>query len=85
MSSACQVYVKCFEKRSAKIIEHKLEDMQCYFCPRQNTAKQIFTWNFRNLGSMQKMATYDKVPQDRLHSECCRNMVLTVTCYWPYI
>ena len=38
-----KMYAKCLERKCREMVESKLEDGQCGFCPRRSTTEQIFT------------------------------------------
>jgi len=90
------IYVaKCLEKRCREIIESKLNDTQCGFCPNRSTTDHISLSSkiSRNLGSMLKTSSH-ALSTSRKHTtgflvtnfvECCVSTVLTMTaaCYWP--
>ena len=42
ISVADKVYAKCLEKKCHEIVEPKLTDAQCGFCPGGSTMDQIF-------------------------------------------
>ena len=42
ISVADKVYAKCLEKKRHEIVEPKLTDAQCGFCPGRSTMDQIF-------------------------------------------
>ena len=57
LSLPAKVYAKCLERKCREIVESKLEDGQCGFCPGRSTTDQIFTLKqiWRNLGCMAKI------------------------------
>ena len=72
-----KVYAKCLERKCLEIVESKLEDGQCDFCPGRCTTDQIFTlkqifeksWEygkdlFTCFVDLEK--AYDSVPRDKL-------------------
>ena len=72
-----KVYAKCFERKCREIMESKLEDGQCGFCPDRSTTDQIFTLRqvFEKFSEYAKDVfacfvdlekAYDQVPRDKL-------------------
>ena len=59
---------KCLEKRCRKIIESKLNDTQCGFCPGCSTTDHISLSSkiLRNLGSMLKMSSQICWPRESI-------------------
>ena len=72
-----EVYDKCLERKCREIVESKLEDGQCSFCPSRSTTDQIFTlkqifeksWEYvKNLFAcfVDLEKAYGQVPRDKL-------------------
>ena len=77
MSVRGKVYAKCFERKCHKIVEPKLTDAQCGFCPGQSPMDQIFALQlvFKKLWEYAKEVNacfvnlekaYDPIPRDKL-------------------
>ena len=72
-----KVYAECLERKCREIVESKLEDGQCSFCPGRSTTDQIFTlkqifeksWEYgKDLFAcfVNLKKAYDRVPRDNL-------------------
>ena len=93
-----KVCAKCLKRKCREIVESKLEDWQCGFCPGRSTPDEIFTlkqifekfWEygkdfFACFVDLEK--AYDRVPRDKfwnvLREVSC--YALKVSCYAPLI
>ena len=89
-----KVYAKCLERKCRKIVESKLEDGQCGFCPGRSITDQIFTlkqifkksWEygkdiFACLVDLLKKHTTEILGIN--FERFCRSMALMVSCYAP--
>ena len=72
-----KVYAKCLEKKCREIVDPKLTDAQCGFCPGRSTMDQIFalqqifekSWEYAkevNACFVDLEKAYDCIPGDKL-------------------
>ena len=88
-------YAECLKTKCREIVESKVEDGQCGFCPRHRTTDQIFTlrqifekfWEYATdvfacFVDLEKNMTGFREINSK---ECCRSMALTGIYWWASI